>query len=206
SSVSPSMVSGTPGESVASLPSPTSEAPGRTGPIGPAGSPPEATPSGAAPSVGASAPEPTATALAIISNVVVVGETASYSPDAADSGSTLPPGGGTSVPPVSPSATESSTGPSAARGFASASFPLLPTTSGGGQGGASESVSPLGEGTGVGGSGDLPSGAPIGSGQLAIARTFILDPISGAEMELAAPAWRPVVDPDRKSTRLNSSH
>ena len=32
-------------------------------------------------SVGASAPEPTATALAIISNVVVVGETASYSPD-----------------------------------------------------------------------------------------------------------------------------
>lgn len=212
--------------------------------------PTDTSPPGAAATVPPSAPQPTATALAIINDVVVVGETAAYSPDGtmlafsarpAD-GSRGPdiylwrPGDAAAYPVTSDHASVFSGWLSnqllgsravAPGGGPTPSFDALPSPSDGTSGPtASPSITPSddasastaattastasssawqpvsGEPAGVGaalanaeGAVNVDFAAPADVPAGAVPRSFILDPTTLVESELAAPAWRPVVDP-----------
>jgi hypothetical protein len=198
--------------------------------------------------VSPSAPEPTAAALAIISDVVVVGETAAYSPDGtmlafsarpAD-GSRGPdiylwrpgdaaahtvtndhasvfsgwlsnqllgsrvltsadaqPSAGSAAPtdaPQSPQPMETDPGASSEASAPTASPSEVPSATAGESESASDAagvgvIFPNAEGAVTV---QFPLVAESSSG---VPQSFILDPITLVETELAAPAWRPVVDP-----------
>jgi hypothetical protein len=209
----------------------------------------------------ATGPQPTAAALAIISNVVIVGETASYSPDGTMLAFSARPADGSSGPDIylwrpgdpqaHPVTTDhasvfagwlnnellgsravdaagdpvTSAQPSDATSSSQPASSEAPTASGSGAvnlgpEGEPESpspdasvegaTSPPSASDGSGTSADpsvAPSDSPAAnagavaarfvadaSGEV-VAQSFILDPVTLDQTPLAAPAWRPVVDP-----------
>ena len=279
-STSPPIASGTPAAPTESVAAAGSETPAPTPstPPAPSGSErptrsPDSSSSGSGPSPSAGVPdvasasggttgptpEPTATALAIISGVVVVGETADYSPDGtmlafsarpADGGhgpdiylwrlgdatahpvttdhasifsgwvgqqligsravdaDGQPAGGNSAGSPDSgaqapgPGGTPGSSG-SAAGGATPATetgapspAPSLPAASPRGRAslqtvsGAAASATIT-----VAGASPTLASTPEADGRGAVPRSFLIDPATEVETPLAAPAWRPVVDP-----------
>ena len=246
SSVPASTATAAPTESAAPFATPQSASPAvtATGPAGPTGASPSETPmSGASDSATPSQPEPTATALAIISDVVVVGETAAYSPDGTMLAFSARPADGSQGPdiylwrvgdsvarpmttdhasvfsgwlsnqllgsravdgagqpassgalasaspgepgPGTPFAVPGDSAPASSEASASASDSPAPSDAAGESAGSTDDAN-AGAAT-AGFLGDSPASA--------LPRSFVLDPATGVETDLAAPAWRPVVDP-----------
>ena len=228
----------------AASPTAATTEPSSTDAIGP-------TPSAASESPSATEPQPTSTALAIISDVVVVGETASYSPDGTMLAFSARPADGSQGPDIYLWRPGDAIAHAVTTDHASVfsgwlNNQLLGSRAVDGAGrpasiGHSPSASTEGGASGQGAAPtDQPSDAPpsaiepspsasdagasasaessdgsadsnntrravavnVATGavaadvpQAALARSFVLDPITLAETELAAPAWRPVVDP-----------
>jgi hypothetical protein len=193
-------------------------------------------------SVEPSAPQPTASALAIISDVVVVGETAAYSPDGTMLAFSARPADGSRGPdiylwrpgdaaahpvtsdhasvfsgwlsnqllgsraitgasPQPSSGTSGTSGTSGASETPSVASPS-PSTTESATATPAGSASAADDAVGVGAvfanaegaaSVNFPAAADVPAS--AVPQSFVLDAITLVESDLAAPAWRPVVDP-----------
>ena len=181
-------------------------------------------------------PEPTASAVEIIANIVVVGETASYSPDGTMLAFSARPADGSQGPDIylwrigdplalpltsnhasifsgwlgnqllGSRAVDGSGQPAASFTLAEAS----PGASGPGDPPGAESPSPSVPASlvprtpsasapvsaaDVPGATEAPTASDPADPTAVFPRSFMLDPVTGIETELAVPAWRPVVDP-----------